>query len=118
MANWLGRSMPTCAFNSRDMSPKQVIIRCLALALLFAICGQMAVCMIEDQGPSAASPAGSRAPAGSDCSCHDCGCCSLHVGFPPKDQALTAFLIETVKPAPEPGIIAKALPRLERPPRP
>jgi hypothetical protein len=90
------------------------LIRCLALIVLMAICTQMAVCMAEDYRGDADS---STAPVGSDCSCHDCGCCSLHVGFPPETQLHPAFLIERVTLV----LLAKATEkpalRLDHPPR-
>lgn len=90
------------------------IVRLLALVVLLAICTQMAVCMASDCTEDIAS---SSAPAGSDCSCHDCGCCSLHVGFPPEVHHLTVTLIERVSPAPAPRIFEKPRPRLDHPPR-
>jgi len=91
-----------------------VLIRCLALLVLMAISTQMAVCMAEDyHGESA----GSATPIGSDCSCHDCACCSLHVGFPPRAETFIATLIERVAPAPIPSLTDKPRPRLDHPPR-
>jgi hypothetical protein len=75
----------------------KVFIRCLAFIVLMAICTQMAVCMAEDyRGESS----GSTVPIGSDCSCHDSGCCSLHTRFPPRTDTFIAALIEGVAPAP------------------
>jgi hypothetical protein len=93
---------------------RSALIRFLALIVLMAICAQMAVCMAEDyRGESA----GSTAPIGSDCCCHDCGCCSLHVGFPPRAESFIATLIERVAPAPIPFLTEKPSPRLDHPPR-
>jgi hypothetical protein len=95
---------------------KHIMLRSLALVVLLAIAVQMAVCLTEDH--RACDLRGNASiPYGSDCSCHDCGCCSLHVGFPPQVQSYTAFLIQTVCSAPAPRVLAKANPRLERPPR-
>lgn len=91
------------------------MLRLLALAVLLAISAQMAVCLTEDRASDMHD--NSSAPYGSDCSCHDCGCCSLHVGFPPQVQFNRAFLIQPVCSAPAPRTLAKANPRLERPPR-
>jgi hypothetical protein len=95
---------------------KHVVLRGLALLVLIAISVQMAVCLTEDQSDSSLRD-NTSIPFGSDCSCHDCGCCSLHVGFPPQVQSCTTFLIQTVCSAPAPRVLAKANPRLERPPR-
>jgi hypothetical protein len=90
-------------------------LRCLALVVLMAICTQMAVCMAEDcRGESSSS----ATPVGSDCSCHDCGCCSLHTGFPPQPQNFLATLIERIPFAPAPFASDKPRPRLDHPPRP
>src|ERR1700735_3620526 len=96
------------------MSSKKTIVRWLGLVVLLAICTQMAVCMATDYRDDIAN---SSVPAGSDCSCHDCGCCSLHVGFPPEIHCLTAFRIERVPPALTPRITEKPRPRLDHPPR-
>src|SRR5579863_27875 len=92
---------------------KAVGLRSLALLVLLAISVQMAVCLTEDQHASD----NITVPSGSDCSCHDCGCCSLHVGFPPQAQSFTAFLIEAICPTPAPRVLVKANARIERPPR-
>jgi hypothetical protein len=92
----------------------KVFVRCLAFIVLMAICTQMAVCMAEDYRGSSAN---SSAPAGSDCSCHDCGCCSLHVGFPARAETFIATLIERVAPVPIPSLTEKPRPRLDHPPR-
>jgi hypothetical protein len=92
----------------------KVLVRCLAFIVFMAIWTQMAVCMAEDY--SGASDT-STAPAGSDCSCHDCGCCSLHVGFPPRAQTLVSTRIERITPAPVPHLTDKPSPRLDHPPR-
>lgn len=92
----------------------KVLVRCLAFIVLMAICTQMAVCMAEDYRDASAN---STAPADSDCSCRDCGCCSLHVGFPPRPRTLVTTLIERVTPAPVPHLIEKPRPRLDHPPR-
>src|ERR1700723_3174228 len=96
------------------MSSKKTIVRWLALVVLLAICTQMAVCMASDYREDITN---STAPAGSDCGCHDCGCCSLHVGFPLQVHCLTTVLIESVCPAPAPRITEKPSPRLDHPPR-
>lgn len=94
---------------------KSTLVRSLALVVLMAICTQMAVCMTDDyRGESA----GSAVPIGSDCSCHDCGCCSLHVGFPPRTETFVATLIEKLPEAPAPQLTEKPRPRLDHPPRP
>ena len=94
---------------------RSVSIRCLALIVLMAICTQMAVCMSEDcRGSESAS---SATPGGSDCSCHDCGCCSLHTGFPPRAETFVATLIERLPEAPAPRLTGKPRPRLDHPPR-
>jgi hypothetical protein len=89
-------------------------LRWLGLVVLLAICTQMAVCMAADYRDDITN---SSAPAGSDCSCHDCGCCSLHIGFPPEVHCFTVALIERVRPAPTPRITEKPRPRLDHPPR-
>ena len=92
----------------------KVLVRCLAFIVLMAICTQMAVCMAEDcRGEATAS----TAPVGSDCSCHDCACCSLHVGFPQRTETFITALIERVAPAPIPSLTEKPRPRLDHPPR-
>jgi hypothetical protein len=93
------------------------VLRWLALIVIMAICTQMAVCMAEDYH---GEPDGSTTPAGSnsDCSCHDCACCSLHVGFPPRVAAVVATIIELIPTAPVPHLTEKARPRLDHPPRP
>jgi hypothetical protein len=93
---------------------KKGVIRWLGLVVLLAICTQMAVCMTSDHCDEIAN---SGAPAGSDCGCHDCACCSLHVGFPPEIRDFTAVLIERINPAPAPRITEKRSPRIEHPPR-
>ncbi len=92
----------------------KLFVRCLALVVLMAICTQMAVCMAEDYRGASAN---STAPADSDCSCHDCGCCSLHVGFPPRAQTFVITLIERVASAPVPHLTEEPRPRLDQPPR-
>jgi hypothetical protein len=93
----------------------KLFVRCLALIVLMAISTQMAVCMASDYRDD--DIANSSAPAGSDCSCHDCGCCSLHVGFPPEVHCLTVTVIERVPTAHAPHIFEKPRPRLDHPPR-
>src|SRR5271154_5250837 len=59
-----------------EVALKKGIICWLGIVVLLAICTQMAVCMAFDHSDDIAN---SSAPAGSDCGCHDCACCSLHV---------------------------------------
>jgi len=89
-------------------------LRWLALLVLLAICTQMAVCMAQDYHDHYA---GSAVPSGSDCSCHDCGCCSLHVGFPGHTETFITTLIERVAPEPIPSLTEKPRPRFDHPPR-
>jgi hypothetical protein len=96
------------------MPSRRLVVRLLALVVLMAICTQMAVCMAEDCRGESASFA---TPIGSDCSCHDCACCSLHTGFPPRAQTFIATLIERVAQAPIPSLTEKPRPRLDHPPR-
>jgi hypothetical protein len=96
------------------MPRRKSLIRCLALIVLAAICTQMAVCMSEDYRGAVA---GQPAPTTSDCSCHDCGCCSLHTGFPPRAETFPATLIERLPEAPTPRLTEKNPPRLDHPPR-
>jgi hypothetical protein len=95
------------------MPRRRSLIRWLALVVLMAICTQMAVCMAEDYGDHYADSTSS----GSDCSCHDCGCCSLHTGFPPRTETFVATLIDRVAPPPVPHLTDKPRPRLDHPPR-
>ena len=96
------------------MSLVRISARSLALLVLMAICTQMAVCMAEDYR---GQPVGSSSPLGSDCSCHDCGCCSLHVGFPPRTETFVRTVIERIACAPVPSITDKPRPRMDHPPR-
>ncbi len=61
------------------MPSAKIAIRWLGLLLLLAICTPMAECIAADHCDAAGN---FSVPAGSDCGCHDCACCSLHVGFP------------------------------------
>lgn len=93
---------------------RKSLIRCLALIVLMAICAQMAVCMAEDYHEALTNQS---VPGGADCSCHDCGCCSLHVGPPSPTQTFVATIIEKLPEVPAPRLTEKPRPRLERPPR-
>jgi hypothetical protein len=95
------------------MPRRKSLIRWLALVVLTAICTQMAVCMAEDYHERYAD----STSGGSDCSCHDCGCCSLHVGFPSRSQTFVATSIERLPERPAPHLTEKPRPRLDHPPR-
>lgn len=94
----------------------RAVFRCLALTVLLALCVQMAVCITTDHCLSDTGE-NSRAHTGSDCGCHDCACCSLHLGFPLEAHAFAVSLTETVGPTPGPRITDIAGARLEHPPR-
>ncbi len=96
------------------MPRRKSLIRLLALIVLMAISTQMAICMAEDYRDAAS---GTTAPFGQDCSCHDCACCSLHVGPPPRTQTFVATQIERLPEAPAPQLTEKPRPRLDHPPR-
>jgi hypothetical protein len=87
-----------------------VLARCLVIVLLLAMGGQMAVCIAADHCDEAANTS-------SDCGCHDCACCSLHVGFPPPKQHFRSSLAERVVDAPIVRIPQERGTRLKRPPR-
>jgi hypothetical protein len=96
--------------------PARFLFRSLAFTVLLALCMQMAVCFATDHCLSDISQ-DTGEHSGSDCGCHECACCSLHLGFPPAAQAFAVSLIERIGPSAAPPITDLAGPRLERPPR-
>ncbi|HEX5229118.1 MAG TPA: hypothetical protein VFW44_15480 [Bryobacteraceae bacterium] len=93
---------------------RRMVVRWLGLIVLAAICSQMAVCMAADYHERDAS---STTPNGSDCNCHDCACCSLHIGPPQPMQTFAATIVARIAPTPVPHLSKESRSRVDRPPR-